>query len=177
MPNPAEGGAAALMFAAQRESMGDDAWKAWLEGIKANNPTMTGSSSEAYATVLRGDRPLCVCSYGDFVEQDEGTPMAPAYYNQDTTGMIFNPNIAVIASEAPHPATAALFVNWAIDPEGGQLAFVESGRAPALDSDQVEGAEDVGLPADVKGAPIFEVMADYIDDPDSFIAVYQDIFG
>ena len=174
MDNPAVGGPAGYVLASERKSMGDAAWKTWLAGIKANDPYLTDTSSSSYAAVLRGDRPICICSFGDFVQQKPGTPMAADFYNQDSTGIVVEPIVATIASKAPHPAMAALFVNWATDPKGGQAGFVETSRTPAV---PVPGADKVSVPSDVKVAPVFDLLGEYVADPDSCNSIFKQYFG
>jgi iron(III) transport system substrate-binding protein len=173
MDDPALGGPAGFVLASERKAMGDAAWKKWLQGIKDNNPELTDTSSSSYADVLRGDRPICICSFGDYIAQKPGTPVAPDYYNQDSSGIIVEPIVAAIAAKAPHPALAALFVNWALDPNGGQKGFVDTDRTPSV---KVPGAEHVSVPANVKIAPLFATLGDYINDPDSFNTIFKQYF-
>jgi ABC-type Fe3+ transport system substrate-binding protein len=174
MDNPSLGGPAGYVLASQRKSMGDAAWNTWLAGIKANKPYLTDTSSSSYAAVLRGDRPICICSFGDFIQQKAGTPMGVDFYNQDTTGIVVEPIVAAIASKAPHPAMAALFVNWATAADGGQAGFVATSRTPAV---PVPGADKVSVPANVKVAPVFDLLGDYVADPDSYNTIFKKYFG
>ena len=48
------------------------------------------------------------------------------------TGLIEQGNSIVIAAGAPHPAMAALWVNWLLSKTGGQPLIAASGRTPLI---------------------------------------------
>jgi len=173
MDNPALGGPGGLTMAAMKADLGDQ-WEQWLKDLKANDVNLTDSSSASYDAVVRGERPLCICSYHDFIVQDAGTPVGVQFYNQDSTGVIPQAGTMEIAAKAPHPAMAALWINWVLSPTGGQAAIAGSGRTPVTQN--VPGAEKVSVPNGVKVAP-FSVLAEYLKDPNSFITVYRKTFG
>jgi ABC-type Fe3+ transport system substrate-binding protein len=174
MDNPATGPTASWALAAERKVMGDAQWDTFLAGLKANGPELTDSASESYAALVRGDRPICICSYSDYVAQKPGAPVAVDFYDQDSQGVVIRPIDAVVAAKAPHPAMAALFLNWMLSPTGGQQLMVNSGRIPAV---SVPGATKGNVPSGVKVVPQSSVLSDYLDNPDSYVTAYKKYFG
>jgi ABC-type Fe3+ transport system substrate-binding protein len=174
MDNPALGGPGGLTMAAMKGVIGADGWQAWLKALKANDIDLTDSSSSSYDAVVRGERPLCICSYHDFIGQAAGTPVGVDFYNQDNTGVIPQAGTMVVSATAPHPAMAALWLNWVLSQDGGQAAVAASGRTPT--EENVPGADKVGVPAGKKVAS-FSVLTDYINNPDSYNDVFKSIFG
>jgi ABC-type Fe3+ transport system substrate-binding protein len=174
MDNPALGGPGGLTMAAVRQETGAGTWEQWLKDLKANQPDLTDSSSASYDAVVRGDRPLCICSYHDLIGQAAGTPVGVDFYNQASTGVIPQAGTMVIAAKAPHPNMAALWTNWVLSAAGGQAAIAASGRTPV--EDNVPGAAKVSIPAGTKVAS-FDVLNDYLKDPGMFNDTYKQIFG
>jgi ABC-type Fe3+ transport system substrate-binding protein len=174
MDNPALGGPGGLTMAAMQEEIGASGWQQYLTALKANDPDLTDSSSASYDAVVRGDRPLCICSYHDFVGQAAGTPVGVDFYNQSTTGVIPQAGTMVVAAKAPHPAMAALWINWVLSATGGQAAVAASGRTPVVAN--VPGADKVDVPAGTKVAS-FDILRAYLNDPDQFNTVYKSTFG
>jgi ABC-type Fe3+ transport system substrate-binding protein len=153
--------------------LGDAKWKAWLKAVAANGPELTDSDSTSYAAVLRGDRPVCICDYSDYVSTP-GTPLAVDYYGQGSNGVVVQPIVAVVAAAAPHPAMAALFINWMLSPTGGEKAMAQSGRAPAV---PVPGFAQIEMPAQVKTMPIYGVLGSFFANATTYTSVFQSIFG
>ena len=123
--------------------------------------------------MLRGDGAICVCDAHDFTDAKPGSPLGIDFYNQDASGIVVTPTIGVVSSKAPHPAMAALFLNWLESPTGGQAGFVESGRSPVV---QVPSAKAV-VPSTVKIAPLFDSLGDYYTAPDSFTVAFKKYFN
>jgi ABC-type Fe3+ transport system substrate-binding protein len=171
--DPLGGSTGAQVFAAEKKVLGDAAWQTWLAGIKANKPELTDSGSSSFEAVLRGDKAICVCDAHDFSDAKPGSPLGIDFYNQDSSGIIVTPTIAVVPAKAPHPAMAALFLNWVESPTGGQAGFIQSGRSPVV---TVPGAKAV-VPSTVKIAPLFDSLGDYYSDPDSYNTVFKKYFN
>jgi ABC-type Fe3+ transport system substrate-binding protein len=171
--DPLGGSTGAQVFASERKVLGDASWQQWLSGIKANKPSLTDSGSTSFESVLRGDRAICVCDAHDFSDAKPGSPLGIDFYNQDAGGIVVTPTIAVVAAKAPHPAMAALFLNWVESPTGGQQGFIDSGRSPVV---EVPGAKSV-VPSSVKIAPLFASLGDYYADPDSYNSVFKKYFN
>jgi iron(III) transport system substrate-binding protein len=173
MDNPALGGPGGLTMAAMKGVIGSG-WQQWLQQLKANNVDLTDSSSSSYDAVVRGERPLCICSYHDFIGQAAGTPVAAGFYNQGSTGVIPQAGCMVVPAKAPHPAMAALWVNWVLSATGGQAAIASSGRTPT--EQNVPGADKVSVPPNIKVAS-FDVLSDYLKNPDQYNDVFKSVFG
>lgn len=171
--NPALGGSTALVLSSLRKTMNEDEWVAFLNKLKANDPYLTESASTSYATVLRGDRAVCICSYHDYTAQAEGAPVGVDFYNQDSTGIVTQVGAMVAAAKAPHPAMAALFLNYILSDEA-QLGVLASGRAPVV---AVPGSEKSGIPANVHIASPVEDLSVYMSDPAESNAIYKKIFS
>jgi ABC-type Fe3+ transport system substrate-binding protein len=171
--DPLGGSTGAQVFASERKVLGDAAWGQWLAGVKANKPSLTDSGSSSFEAVLRGDRAICVCDAHDFSDAKPGSPLGIDFYNQDGAGIIVTPTIGVVPTKAPHPAMAALFLNWLESPTGGQAGFIASGRSPVV---TVPGAKAV-VPSTVKIAPLFDSLGAYYDDPDSFNTEFKKYFN
>jgi len=98
------------------------------------------------------------CAFGwtdtdDFnVAREEGYPVAAVYPDADGAGTLLIPNSIAILAEAPHPAAARRFVDWALRPEiEAELARSRSAQVP------VRAA--VPRPAHVVDATGFRAMA------------------
>jgi ABC-type Fe3+ transport system substrate-binding protein len=176
MDTPQLGGPAGFVLASERSSLGDAGWKDWLQQIENGKPSLTGTSSDSYASLLRGDKSYCICSYGDYISQKPGTPVGLVAYGQGSggNGVVVEPIVGVISNTAPHPALAALFVNWMLSADGGQAGFVSTSRVPVITG--VPGSDAVSLPSGTKVFPLVSDLGAYITDPDTFNSVYKDIF-
>lgn len=174
--DPTLGADGGYVLGSMKKTLGsDEAWRAWLTGLKANGMVVTPTSGDAFQSVLRGDRPLCLCAYYDYVyNAAQGAPLGATFFNQDTSGIIVRPIVAVIAADAPHPAIAALFVNWALSEKGGQKGMAESGRIPAV---PVPGDEKVNLPDGVKVADFYDYMSDYVTNQKQYNAVFKELLN
>ncbi len=172
MDDPSLGAAGTDLLATQRVVMGDEAWEAWLQAFKANEPLIVRDGGEAYAMVLSGERSLCICQIQDILNQAEGTPVAYTPYNQDSYGLISSPIVALTPAQAPHPAMAALFLNWMESPAGGQLAFCQASRTPAVPVPDCK----VGIPDDVKVTSI-STFEDYFNNPTAYTDKFKALFN
>jgi ABC-type Fe3+ transport system substrate-binding protein len=172
--NPTLGGTSALALAGQRPALGSAAWDKLLAGIAANKPYMTTDASDSYAAMLRGDRPICICSYSDYASQKPGTPVGVDYYDQNANGIVASPIMLAVGAKSPHPAMAALFLNWMLSPTGGQKVFISIPRTPAV---PVPGNHPIALPSTVKIVPLFATLGNYLKDPTGYTDEYKKYFG
>jgi ABC-type Fe3+ transport system substrate-binding protein len=171
MDDPLHGSVTAWLLASVRKLWGDAKWKTWLAGLKANDILMTADSGSAYQAVLSGERSLCICTYSDILSQKPGTPVAAAYYSE---GVRTVPVVAVVAAQAPHPQMAAYYLNWLLSPSGGEKAFADSGRTPAV---QVPGS-DANLPAAAAASSVslLSLLPDYEAHTQSYLDIYAQYF-
>ena len=172
LDNPALGGPGGLTMAAMKQPLGSG-WEDWLKNLKATAPELTDSSSASYDAVVRGDRPLCICGFHDYIGQPAGTPVGVDYYNQDSTGVVPQVIAQEVAATAPHPAMAALWINWVMSTDG-QAAVAASGRTPVVAD--VPNAAKVSVPAGIKVAALSE-LADYLADPTPYNTTFKQVFG
>ena len=172
LDNPALGGPGGLTMAAMKQPLGSG-WEDWLKSLKATAPELTDSSSASYDAVVRGDRPLCICGFHDYIGQPAGTPVGVDYYNQDSTGVVPQVIAQEVAATAPHPAMAALWINWVMSTDG-QAAVAASGRTPVVAD--VPNAAKVSVPAGIKVAALSE-LADYLADPTPYNTTFKQVFG
>jgi ABC-type Fe3+ transport system substrate-binding protein len=153
--------------------MGEAKWTQWLADVAKNKPFFADSNSTAFATVLRGDRAFCICNYHDFTNAAKGAPLAASFWDQDTYGALSGGVGAVITAKAPHPAMAALWMNWMLSPDGGQKGMVASGRASSIEG--IAGG-DV-LPSGTKMANYYDILADLLSRPGYYQTAYKKAFG
>lgn len=174
--NPTDGGASALAMAVVKKELGGDEakWEEYMKAVVANEPEITDSTSTSYDDLVRGERALCLCSYHDYVSQAKGTPVAADIENQKSTGLAQQANLLMAAKDAPHPAMAALWINWMLDPTGGQAQVVDTGRQASVPS--ATNGKSTALPPGTKVAP-FTSLGSYISDPNPYNDTYQSIWG
>lgn len=172
--DPLGGNAGGPVLASLRGSMGSVKWDQFLAGLAKNKPALTDSGSTSLDDVVRGDRALCICEAHDYADaKAQGAPLGIDFYDQDSDGIIVTPTVAVVPKQAPHPAMAALFLNWVESPTGGQKGFIQSGRSPVV---KVPGAPLV-VPESVKEAPLFKVLGGYFKNPDPYNAAFKKYVG
>jgi iron(III) transport system substrate-binding protein len=170
---PIGSGTGEQAFAMPYSTWGDAKWTTWLDGLAKNKPQFVDSNSTAFASVLRGDRAICICNYHDFTNAPKSAPLAASFWDQDTFGALGGGVGAVITAKAPHPAMAALWLNYMLDPKGGQAGMVASGRASSI----VGVAGGDVLPAGTKIANFNTTLGDLIKRPDFYETAYKKAFG
>lgn len=170
---PTGTGTGQQVFAMPYKSMGEAQWLQWLDGVAKNKPFFADSNSTAFAAVLRGDRAFCICNYHDYTNADKSAPLAALFWDQDSYGALSGGVGAVITAQAPHPAMAALWMNWMLSPDGGQKGMVASGRASSI---QGVGGGDI-LPSGTKIANYYDILSDLLSRPSYYQDAYKKAFG
>jgi iron(III) transport system substrate-binding protein len=160
----------AWVLASTRKAWGDKKWNKWITGIAANNPQLTTDAGDSYTTTLQGNKSICLCTYGDFQAQAKGTPMKAVFYTAPN-GLLEYSIVAAIAAKAPDPYMAALMVNWTLSKAGGQTAFADNARLPAV---PLKNAE-TSMPKGVTAVNVIPLITDYIDHPDSYNTAFAAI--
>lgn len=168
LDDPALDSITAWVLASARQKWGDTKWKKWINGITANDPIFTNNDGDSYTDVLQGTREVCMCTYGDFQAQAPGTPMKPVFFT-DPNGSLEYSIVGSISSRAPHPAMAALFLNYVLDPNGGQKAFADNHRIPAV---KVANSPTT-LPKGVRTSNVIPLIQRFIDQPDSYTQAWS----
>jgi iron(III) transport system substrate-binding protein len=119
------------------------------------------------------------CAFGwtdtdDFnVAREEGYPVAAVYPDQEGPGTLLIPNTIAVLANAPHPAAARRFVDWALRPEiEAELARSRSAQVPVRAS--------VPRPEHVVDGRTFRAMAVDLNVVgariESRIAQFQELF-
>jgi len=161
-------GVSSLFLASHRSVWGDEKWRQWLDGLKANNVFIASDATAAYEAVLRGERKLGAASLADVIAQAEGAPVAPSFYDG---GVVLYPNSLWLLSKARHPNVGALFINWIVSEEG-QRVVAAGGRTPVLDIDTDVSLNKLLPP----GATVFDSrnVQDYFTNPAEYEAVWEE---
>jgi iron(III) transport system substrate-binding protein len=117
---------------AMRAALGEDATRAWLEGIKANEPVAYEGNSQAVEGVANGEIDVALVNHyylwnlAKPVEEAGGTfPVANHYFDAGDLGALVNvAGLGVLAS-SDQPTEAAAFVDFLLSTEA-QTYFAES---------------------------------------------------
>lgn len=169
LDRPSNAGATGAFLASRRQIWGDEKWEEWLAGLQANEIYITPTANTTYAAILQGEAQLGIGGLQDILTQREGSPVAANFYDQ----VVVNNNFGIVSKLAPHPASAALFLNWLMSEEAQQL-FAQSGRVPARLIDSPMSLDRL-LPA---GATIIPVasMTDWIDNTSWYLDRYRQLW-
>jgi ABC-type Fe3+ transport system substrate-binding protein len=129
--NPESRGQAYIWLLAWQIEWGTTKWTKWLDGLTANKPILTGSSSgNTYNDVLQGSRELGPDGPNDVGTQKPGTPVKQMY---DTPGFSPVPDVVSLwmVANSPRPATTQLFLNYMLGAEAERI-MAEGFRPPLL---------------------------------------------
>ncbi|MHB1778098.1 MAG: ABC transporter substrate-binding protein, partial [Acidimicrobiales bacterium] len=103
-------------------------WTNLMNGIAANKPIITTSAAIAGTDVAAGTVAVDIGNYNDYASQKaSGAPVGWVWPNPAP----YLPSVISLAKNAPHPAMAKLFVEWATS-YSGQYAMGLTGRTPYL---------------------------------------------
>lgn len=102
-------------------------WTSLMNGIAANQPVITSSSSATTSNIATGKVALGPGLYNDCLSAATETPGKIACKQLSPTP--YNPGVTAITKNAPDPAMAQLFLQWTMT-AAGQLALATSNRAP-----------------------------------------------
>lgn len=109
------------MIAAYGEEQGTEL----LESLGENTPRLVESNSQAITLVQSGDIPAAL-SYGTYASPaKESNPSNLDFFNTDP--LLTTTYFQALATEAPNPASARLFINWFGTAEGQQAMVDEAG--------------------------------------------------
>jgi iron(III) transport system substrate-binding protein len=159
---PQNASTATTFLVGRSKAWGQDRWKQWLEGVKANNILITPNASTALKNVQSGERQLGLSSSQDAMSQPAGSPVKPAFYDD----LIPVVQYCWLTNNGAHPACGQLFVEWSMSPDG-QQAVAASSRAPVLDIDTPVSLNKI-LP---QGSKIMAATAldDYYANPQPYL--------
>jgi iron(III) transport system substrate-binding protein len=117
---------------AMRAALGEDATRAWLEGIKANDPVTYEGNAQAVEAIANGEIDVALVNHyyrwnlARPIEEAGGTfPVANHYFDAGDIGALVNvAGLGVLAS-SDQPTQAAAFVGFLLSGEA-QAYFAES---------------------------------------------------
>jgi ABC-type Fe3+ transport system substrate-binding protein len=145
-------------------------WTAWLNSIKAINPTYTSSGGDVYTDVSTGQAQIGIGLLNDIIGGGTSAPVGIRYFSSTYT----LPVMTAMAAKAPHPYTAQLLIQW-FSSYAGQVAMSLTGRTPDM---AIVAAQYFGnyIPTNtslVAGG----VQGTYYSDADGWASYYQHVFG
>jgi iron(III) transport system substrate-binding protein len=115
------------------DSMGHSQALTLLKRLGANQPKLVESHTLALTQVEAGEPAASATAYGyKAAKEMKKNPGRIAFVNPDPLPTSFTP--VDVAAHAPHPAAAALFINW-IDSREGQQAVVDTTNHTSLRTD------------------------------------------
>lgn len=107
---------------------GEEKTYSFWEGIAAQEPGIVDGHTELAELLVAGEFAISPTLYGHRVEQLKKNDAPIEWVKSDP--VIAYTNLLAMAANAPHPATAKLFINWLLSEEG-QIAIRDVGRIPA----------------------------------------------
>jgi iron(III) transport system substrate-binding protein len=114
-------------------TMGHDKALALLKKLGANKPKLVESHTLALTQVEAGEPAASASAYGyKAASEQKKNPGKVAFVNPDPLPTSFTP--IDVARNAPHPAAAALFINWMVSQQG-QQAIVDTTDHTSLRTD------------------------------------------
>ena len=156
------------LFTILEPSMGNSSWTTMMQGIAANNPVLTPTSSVAENSVNTGQYGIGIATLsGAITAQRAGAPVNIVY----TSPVPIDPCVEAIVKNAPHPAMAKLFLQW-VASFSGQLAASQVFGLPSPLA-AVNAAVNLPIPATVTYASDSTLYS----NPSHWKAVFHSIFG
>lgn len=145
---------------------GEEKTYAFWEGIAAQEPGIVDGHTELAEFVAAGEFAISPTLYGHRVEKLKGKDAPLEWIRTDP--VFAYTQLLAMAAEAPHPATAKLFINWLLSEEG-QGAIRDVGRIPSrpgIETDPPGLTEGLNLYYTVPA--LAEHYNDYADKWNSF---------
>ncbi len=142
---------------AYRVMKGDDAAKAWLEGIVANEPKTYDGNDAVLAAVAAGEVEVGFVNHyylmRQLIEQGDGFPVRNHFLAGGDPGSLVNVAGVGILSTAKNPAAAQAFVDFLLSRESQTYFATETSEYPLID----------GVEADPKLPTLDEIASPDID--------------
>lgn len=154
------------LFAGMVSVWGEEKTTRLWEGIAAQEPGIVDGHTELAQLVSAGEFAISPNLYAYRVERlkSDGAPIEWVR----TDPIIAYSQLIAMAADAPHPATARLFINWALS-EAGQNAIREMGRIPGHPDIQ---SDPPGL---VEGLNLVFTVPAMADDFDHYLEQWRSI--
>jgi len=139
---------------ALRQTLGDEATKAWLEAMVANEPRVYEGNSAALEAVRAGEIDVALINhYYLFQAQQEAGedyPVANHFFANGDPGALVNVAGAGILGTADHPAAAEALVRFLLDEEAQTYFATETFEYPLRDGiaadDRLPALADIQAP-------------------------------
>ena len=121
---------------AYRVLKGDEAAKAWLEGIQANEPKVYDGNDAVLAAVAAGEIEVGLVNHyylmRQLAEQGEAFPVRNHFFAAGDPGSLVNVAGAGILATAPNPAAAQAFIDFLLTPESQAYFATETHEYPLI---------------------------------------------
>lgn len=122
---------------AYRVLRGDEAARAWIEGIVANEPKVYEGNDAVLASVAAGEVEVGFVNHyylmRQLAEQGESFPVRNHFLAGDDPGSLINVAGAGILATAPNPGAGLAFVNFLLSPEAQEYFATETHEYPLID--------------------------------------------
>jgi iron(III) transport system substrate-binding protein len=142
---------------AYRVLKGEDAAKAWLEGIVANEPKVYDGNDAVLAAVAAGEVEVGFINHyylmRQLIEQGSSFPVANHFLPGGDPGALVNVAGAGILTTSPNPAAAQAFIDFLLTTEGQEYFATETSEYPLIE----------GVAADPALPPLSEIQSPDID--------------
>jgi iron(III) transport system substrate-binding protein len=136
---------------------GDDAAKAWLEGIQANEPKVFESNNAVLAAIAAGEVQVGFINHyylmGQLAEQGEGFPVRNQFLPNGDVGALVNVAGAGILTTSRNPAAAQAFVDYLLAEASQEYFADETYEYPLV----------TGIAADPRLVPLADIAAPDVD--------------
>ncbi len=151
---------------AYRVLRGDDAAKAWLEGILVNEPKAYEGNDAVLAAVAAGEVEVGFVNHyylmRQLAEQGDDFPVRNHFLAGDDPGSLVNVAGSAIIDTAANPAAAQAFVDFLLTPESQAYFAEQTHEYPLIDG--------------VAANPVLPPLSD-IDSPDIDLSDLDDLDG
>jgi len=153
---------------------GEDAARAWLEGIQANEPKVYDNNSAVVQAVGAGEIDAGFVNhyyvFREIAEQGEAFPARNYFLKNGDPGALVNVAGAGILAESENGAAAQEFVRYLLSPEAQQYFADETYEYPLIE----------GVPANAALPPLDQIQTPEIDlsrleDLQGTISLLQDV--
>jgi iron(III) transport system substrate-binding protein len=142
---------------AYRVLEGDEAAKAWLEGIVANEPKVYENNDAVLAAIAAGEVEVGFINHYYLVnalaEQGESFPVRNHFLQSGDPGSLINVAGAGILTSAADPAAAQAFIDFMLSPESQRYFAEQTHEYPLVD----------GVEADPNLPPLADIASPDID--------------
>ncbi len=142
---------------AYRVLRGDEAAKAWLQGIQANEPKVYDGNDAVLAAVAAGEIEVGFINHyyllRQLIEQGPEFPVANHFLAGGDPGSLVNVAGAGILTSAPNPAAAQAFIDFLLTTESQEYFATETSEYPLID----------GVAADPALPPLSDIATPDID--------------